>query len=117
MGDKQSVTPVGKSGVTNQATLPRMAGVLLALTSSRGPAVAAFSLRDPQRRRGHFFNTNRKVEHTGQWQQTQRTCRGAAWAKNCRLVLCLENHPKKASFSVNNKQKVWGLSWRKDPKK
>lgn len=46
MGDKYFVTPISNSGVRNQAALLKMAGVLLAHTSSCGITVATFSLRD-----------------------------------------------------------------------
>lgn len=46
-GDKYFVTPLGNSGVINQAALLEVACVLLGRTSGCGSAVATFSLREP----------------------------------------------------------------------
>lgn len=57
LGDEYFATPISNPGVINQATLLKMAGVLLRQTSGCGSSVATFSLHDP-----HDVTGSRKVK-------------------------------------------------------
>lgn len=76
VGDKYFVTPISNSTVINQAALLKVAGVQRGRASVRLRLFSRgiFPLRDT-----HdgvtFWRVNGKVEQTGQWQQTQITCR------------------------------------------